>query len=81
MNHNIIIEDWEQIKQRIKIIWRRLNDDDLQHVRFENVSQHTINKLQEKYGYSKEQAIEAFYLADIVHYNVSGTFKAEYDFV
>jgi len=75
------IEDWEQIKQRVKIVWRRLTDDDLKTIRFDSAIQQIISKLQEKYGYSKEQAIEAFYLADIVHYNVSGTFRTEYDIV
>jgi uncharacterized protein YjbJ (UPF0337 family) len=56
MNNNIFEGKWKQIRGQAKVWWGKLTDDDL-----EKVGGHydkLIGVLQEKYGYTQQQAEE-----------------------
>jgi uncharacterized protein YjbJ (UPF0337 family) len=54
MNRDILEGQWKQIRGEAKSWWGKLSDDDLTRVagKYESLS----GVLQEKYGYSREQA-------------------------
>ena len=54
MNNDILEGQWKQLRGRVKEWWGDLTDDDLD--RIAGKSERLIGKLQEKYGYTKEQA-------------------------
>ncbi len=54
MNSDIIKGKWKQLNGRIKERWGNLTDDDLNVV--EGHTEYLAGKLQERYGWSKEQA-------------------------
>jgi len=54
MNKNIIEGKWEQLKGSAQVQWGKLTNDDLDQI--EGNSQKLAGKIQEKYGYSKEEA-------------------------
>ncbi len=54
MNQDIIQGKWSQIKGSLKTQWGKLTDDDL--ARMDGNRQYLIGKLQERYGWQKEQA-------------------------
>jgi uncharacterized protein YjbJ (UPF0337 family) len=54
MNWDQVAGNWKQFKGQVKEKWGKLNDDDLQVI--EGKKDQLIGKLQERYGYSKEQA-------------------------
>ena len=54
MNADIIKGTWKQLNGRIKERWGNLTDDDLNVV--EGHTEYLAGKLQERYGWSKEQA-------------------------
>jgi uncharacterized protein YjbJ (UPF0337 family) len=54
MNNNIFEGKWKQMRGQAKIWWGKLTDDDLEKVNG-NVDK-LIGLLQEKYGYSQQQA-------------------------
>ncbi len=54
MNADIIKGKWKQLNGRIKERWGNLTDDDLNVV--EGHTEYLAGKLQERYGWSKEQA-------------------------
>jgi uncharacterized protein YjbJ (UPF0337 family) len=56
MNKDIIKGKWKQIKGEVKTQWGKLTDDELDEIdgRYDKI----VGKLQEKYGYQKEQAEE-----------------------
>ncbi len=56
MNNDIFEGKWEQMRGQAKIWWGKLTDDDLEKVNG-NVDKLT-GLLQEKYGYTKQQAEE-----------------------
>lgn len=54
MNEDIIKGKWKQLKGEAKKQWGKLTDDDIDYIdgQYEKLE----GKLQEKYGYSKEEA-------------------------
>lgn len=54
MNKNIVEGNWKQMRGQAKIWWGKLTDDDLEKVNgnFDKL----IGLLQEKYGYTQQQA-------------------------
>src|SRR5678815_3671121 len=54
MNPDIIQGKWTQIKGSLKAKWGKLTDDDLD--RMEGNHQYLVGKLQERYGWQKDQA-------------------------
>ncbi len=56
MNQDIFEGKWKEKKGQAKVWWGKLTDDDLQQV--DGKADQLIGKLQQKYGYTKEQAEE-----------------------
>lgn len=58
MNKNIFEGKWKQIRGQVKGWWGKLTDDDLDQVngKFDKL----IGLLQEKYGYTQQQAEEEY---------------------
>jgi uncharacterized protein YjbJ (UPF0337 family) len=54
MNQDIIQGKWTQLKGQIKSKWGKLTDDDLS--RAEGNTQYLVGRLQERYGWQKDQA-------------------------
>ncbi|MCU7376391.1 CsbD family protein [Tahibacter amnicola] len=54
MNNDIIEGKWKQIAGRVKTTWNKLTDDDLGVA--EGHRDYLIGKLQERYGWAKDQA-------------------------
>lgn len=55
MNKDIMKGKWNQIKGRVKAQWGKLTDDDMRQI--EGNMDVAAGRLQERYGYSKEQAV------------------------
>jgi uncharacterized protein YjbJ (UPF0337 family) len=58
MNNDIFEGKWKQLRGQAKVLWGKLTDDDLEKV--EGKFEKLIGLLQEKYGYTREQAEEEF---------------------
>ena len=58
MNEDILKGKWKEIKGGLKEQWGKLTDDDL--VQIEGKVDKLKGILQEKYGYSKDKAEEAY---------------------
>jgi len=58
MNNNVFEGKWKQMRGQAKVWWGKLTDDDLEKVggNFDKF----IGLLQEKYGYTQQQAKEEF---------------------
>jgi uncharacterized protein YjbJ (UPF0337 family) len=56
MNRDILEGKWKQIRGEIKETWGELTDDELDQIggRYDKL----VGKLQERYGYSREEAEE-----------------------
>ena len=54
MNQDIIKGKWTQIKGSLKTKWGKLTDDDLS--RIDGNHEYLVGKLQERYGWQKDQA-------------------------
>ena len=54
MNWDQIAGNWKQFKGNVKEKWGKLTDDDLDVIEGKKVQ--LVGRLQERYGYSKEQA-------------------------
>ena len=54
MNKEIIKGKWNQLKGEAKIQWAKFSDDDLNAI--DGNYDKVVGKLQEKYGYKKEEA-------------------------
>lgn len=60
MNNNILEGKWKQIRGQAKVWWGKITDDDLEKVggQYDKL----IGLLQEKYGYTQQQAEEEYKL-------------------
>jgi uncharacterized protein YjbJ (UPF0337 family) len=60
MNNNVFEGKWKQMRGQAKVWWGKLTDDDLDKVggKFDQL----IGLLQEKYGYTQQQAEEEYNL-------------------
>ena len=54
MNTDIIKGKWKQLKGSLKAKWGKLTDDDLD--RLDGNQQYLSGKLQERYGWARDQA-------------------------
>jgi uncharacterized protein YjbJ (UPF0337 family) len=54
MNRDILMGKWRQIRGEVKNWWGKLTDDDLDRV--EGDFDKLVGTLQERYGYSRQQA-------------------------
>lgn len=54
MNEDIIEGKWEEIKGKMQQVWAKLTDDDYKKI--EGKHTELCGILQQRYGYSKEQA-------------------------
>lgn len=61
MNSDVFKGKWMQIKGEVKSQWGKLTDDDLDRV--EGDTEKLVGKVQERYGYAREDAkreVDAF---------------------
>lgn len=58
MDNNIFKGKWKEMRGQAKIWWGKLTDDDLKQV--DGHYDKLIGLLQEKYGYTKQQAEEEY---------------------
>lgn len=58
MNDDVFEGKWKQIRGQVKVWWGKLTDDDLDKV--DGKFDQFIGLLQEKYGYTREQALEEY---------------------
>jgi len=58
MNEDILKGKWHELKGGVKAKWGKLTDDDL--ISMDGKVENLVALLQEKYGYSKEQAEEEY---------------------
>ena len=58
MSNNVFEGKWKQMRGQAKVWWGKLTDDDLEKVggKFDKL----IGLLQEKYGYTQQQAEEEY---------------------
>ena len=56
MNEDVVKAHWNQFRGQAKIWWGKLTDNDLDQINGER--ERLIGKLQERYGYTREQAID-----------------------
>jgi uncharacterized protein YjbJ (UPF0337 family) len=54
MNEDILQGKWNQVKGQVKSWWGRLTDNDIAQI--EGNSEKLLGLLQERYGYSKQEA-------------------------
>jgi uncharacterized protein YjbJ (UPF0337 family) len=54
MNEDILKGKWRQLKGEVKSQWGKLTDDDLDRV--EGDAEKLIGRVQERYGYQREDA-------------------------
>ena len=54
MNQDVIQGQWQQLKGSLKSKWGKLTDDDLSRAQGDH--QYLAGKLQERYGWHKDQA-------------------------
>jgi len=54
MNEDTLKGQWTQIKGRVREQWGKLTDDDI--TRIEGKSEQLVGRLQERYGWAKEDA-------------------------
>ena len=54
MNPQILKGKWNQLRGEIRTRWGKLTDDDMTQI--EGNAEKMIGKLQERYGYKREQA-------------------------
>ncbi len=55
-DNNMLRDQWKQIRSKAKEKWSKLTEDDLNYI--SGHSDRLINKLQERYGYTSEQAVQ-----------------------
>jgi uncharacterized protein YjbJ (UPF0337 family) len=57
MNKDILEGNWKQIRGRVKLMWGRITDDELDQIAGRR--DRLAGILQERYGYSRQQAEES----------------------
>jgi uncharacterized protein YjbJ (UPF0337 family) len=57
MNWDQVKGNWKQLKGKAQKEWGKLTDDDMQVIEGEQTQ--LVGRIQERYGYSKEQAEKA----------------------
>ena len=65
MNRDVLEGNWKQMRGRIKEMWGKLTDDDLDTI--DGKRDRLVGKLQERYGYAKdkaEQELDRFTMAE-----------------
>jgi uncharacterized protein YjbJ (UPF0337 family) len=68
MNTDVIKGKWHQLKGEVKIQWARLTDDDLTSV--EGDAEKLVGRVQERYGYERDQArreVDEFFKRHDIH--------------
>ena len=58
MNRDIFEGKWHQLKGSIKQKWGKLTDDDINYI--SGSSEKLLGKLQERYGWNKDEAKKEF---------------------
>ena len=58
MNEDILKGKWRQIKGEVKSRWGKLTDDDVDRV--EGDAEKLIGRVQERYGYQRDEAQREF---------------------
>lgn len=58
MNADVLKGKWQQLKGEARVQWGKLTDDDLDQI--EGNSEKMVGKLQERYGWAKEDAQREF---------------------
>ncbi len=58
MNDDVLAGKWKQIKGGVKTAFAKLTDDDIAEV--EGNSERMLGKLQERYGYTRDEAENAW---------------------
>lgn len=58
MNWDTVQGQWKQFKGRVKQAWGKLTDDDLDQM--EGKRDELVGKIQERYGYGKDEAEKEF---------------------
>ncbi|MBV8906571.1 MAG: CsbD family protein [Acidobacteriia bacterium] len=72
MNSDVFEGKWKQLKGQVKQRWGKLTDDDLTHL--SGKKDELVGKLQERYGYTREQAVrEADEFAKTVNSDLDAT--------
>jgi len=56
MNEDVLQGKWKQVKGDLKSFWGKLTDDDV--MRLDGSSEKLAGVLQERYGYTKQEAQE-----------------------
>lgn len=54
MNEDVLQGKWKQLKGEIKTMWGDLTDDEIDQI--EGKRDKLVGKLQEKYGYTRQEA-------------------------
>jgi uncharacterized protein YjbJ (UPF0337 family) len=77
MNADLFKGKWRELKGDIKMKWGKLTDDDL--TRIEGKEEKLLGLIQQKYGYSKDQAEEEYeeFIARFEHPRASRSTKKE----
>ena len=58
MNQDVLKGKWMQLKGEVRTQWGKLTNDDLDQI--QGNSEKLVGKIQERYGYAKEQAQEEY---------------------
>ena len=72
MNKDILVGNWKQLRGQVKAVWGRLTDDEIDEIngRLDQL----IGKLQERYGYTHQQAEQqVHYFVDYVENDLLST--------
>ena len=68
MNRDVLQGNWKQVRGRVKEMWGKLTDDDLDQI--DGHTEHLLGALQKRYGYARDKAqaeLDRFAAADEVY--------------
>jgi uncharacterized protein YjbJ (UPF0337 family) len=54
MNRDVLQGNWKQLRGRVKEMWGKLTDDDLDQI--DGHAEHLLGALQKRYGYARDKA-------------------------